>query len=341
MSDVADMNTASLEAYLQKNLAGFKGPLSAEKFSGGQSNPTFLLTASSGQYVLRRKPHGQLLASAHAVDREFSVLRALHGSDVPVAKPLLLCESDDIIGSMFYVMSYEAGRIFWDPALPELAAAERAPIFTELVRVLAALHNVDVNKVGLADYGKPGNYFERQIGRWSKQYRAAETERLADMEVLLDWLPRNMPSDDGQVSLIHGDFRLDNFIFAKEHASIKAVLDWELSTVGHPLADLAYLCMCLRLPVSGFPRGLAGLDRSALGLPEEEQIVAQYCMLRNITTIENWEFYLAFSFFRLAAICQGVMRRALDGNASNERALETGRQTAVLAALGAAIIAGE
>ena len=341
MSDVADLNTASLEAYLQKNLAGFEGPLLAEKFSGGQSNPTFLLTASSGQYVLRRKPPGQLLASAHAVDREFNVLHALYGSDVPVAKPLLLCESDDVIGSMFYVMSYEPGRIFWDPALPELSMEARAPIFSELVRVLAALHNVDVHKVGLADYGKPGNYFERQIGRWSKQYRAAETERLTDMEILLEWLLRNMPPDDGQVSLIHGDFRLDNFIFANDLTSVKAVLDWELSTLGHPLADLAYLCMCLRLPVTGFPRGLEGLDRAALGLPSEEQIVAEYCARRNIEKIENWRFYLAFSFFRLAAICQGVMRRALDGNASNERALDTGRQTSVLASLGAGIIADQ
>lgn len=338
MANVAALDTQRLDAWLNQHLPGYQGPLTAEKFSGGQSNPTFLLTAASGKYVLRRKPPGQLLASAHAVDREFRVLSALRDTDVPVARALVLCADDSVIGSMFYVMSYEQGRIFWDPALPQLDKAERAPIFEELVRVLAALHDVDVEQVGLADYGKPGNYFERQLGRWIKQYRASETETLPDMEVIIDWLPSHLPADDGQVSLIHGDFRLDNFIFDADAPRVRAVLDWELSTLGHPYADLGYLCMCLRLPASGFPRGLAGLDRTALGVPTEQQLISAYCQRRGIEHIDNFSFYLVFSFFRLAAICQGVLKRALDGNASSERALETGKQTSVLAALGAALI---
>ncbi len=338
MTDVANIDVTALQRWLEDALPGFQGPLQAEKFSGGQSNPTFLLTAMSGQYVLRRKPPGQLLASAHAVDREYRVLKALADTDVPVANALVLCEDESVIGSMFYLMSYESGRIFWDPSLPELARADRADVYAELVRVLAALHEVRPDQVGLADYGKPGNYFERQLSRWIKQYRAAETESMPAMEAMINWLPDQVPDDDGQVSLIHGDYRLDNFIFDPQQARIRAVLDWELSTLGHPFADLAYLCMCLRLPTSGFPKGLAGLDRDALGLPDEQALVELYCQRRGLSAIPHWHFYLVFSFFRLAAICQGVLRRALDGNASSSRALETGRQASVLAELGAALI---
>lgn len=333
---ITALDERKLAEYLEKHIPGFRGPFAAEKFSGGQSNPTFLLRAQSGNYVLRRKPSGQLLASAHAVDREFRVLSALSDTAVPVAEPLHLCEDDSVLGSMFYVMRHVPGRIFWDPSLPELPPGERAGYYHELVRVLAALHEVDIEAAGLSDYGKPGNYFERQVSRWVKQYRASETETLEDMEKLIQWLPQNIPEEDGQVSLIHGDYRFDNFIFDAPKLRVAAVLDWELSTLGHPFADLAYFCMCLRLPATGFPQGLGGFDREALDVPSEQEIVARYCTLRGIEPPQNWRFYLAFSFFRLAAICQGVMKRALDGNASNDRALETGRQTYVLAAFGAA-----
>lgn len=341
MVDVATLDTESLQHWLEKSLPGFRGPLEAEKFSGGQSNPTFLLTSPTGQWVLRRKPPGQLLASAHAVDREYRVLEALANTGVPVAQAICLCEDTSVIGSMFYLMSYESGRIFWDPALPELARPARADIYRELVRVLARLHEVRPEQVGLADYGRPGNYFERQLSRWIKQYRASETEPMPAMEMMMAWLPTAMPEDDGQVSLIHGDYRLDNFIFDTSAPRIRAVLDWELSTLGHPFADLAYLCMCLRLPASGFPKGLAGLDRQALGVPDEQALVEDYCAQRGLSGVPHWRFYLVFSFFRLAAICQGVLRRALDGNASSEKALETGRQASVLAAMGAALISAD
>lgn len=337
-NSVNDIDCDALARYLAQHVPGFSGEISATKFSGGQSNPTFLLESESGKFVLRRKPPGALLASAHAVDREYRVLRALEKSPVPVARGVLLCEDETIIGSMFYLMEYVSGQVFWDPALPELESSRRISIYHALIDNLAALHEVDVQAVGLADYGKPGSYFERQLNRWTRQYRAAETEPLADMESLIDWLPKNLPPDDDQVSLIHGDYRMDNFIFEADKSTILAVLDWELSTLGHPLADLAYFCMCLRLPASGFPKGLAGLDRAALGLPSEEDIVLRYCEQRGLAGIPHWHFYLVFSFFRLAAICQGVLRRALDGNASSEKAFETGKQAPILARLGAQIL---
>ena len=329
--DIKSLDTVKLAAYLEKQIEGFQGPLTAEKFSGGQSNPTFLLKARSGNYVLRRQPPGQLLKGAHAVDREYRVLEALRDTEVPVARAYQLCEDPEVIGSMFYVMSFVQGEIFWDPALPELAREKRMPLYGEAIRVLAALHDVDVNAVGLSDYGRSGNYFERQVGMWTKQYRAAETEPIEAMEKLIAWLPANTPSDDGQQSLVHGDYRFDNLIFHSTEAKVLAVLDWELSTLGHPFADLAYLCMCLRLPSFGQISGLAGKDREQLGVPTEAQIIAQYCALRGIGTIENWPFYLAFSYFRLAAILQGVMKRALDGNASNDKAIQVGQMAGKLA----------
>jgi len=310
--------------YLQAHIDGFDGLKSAEKFAGGQSNPTFLLTANSGQYVLRKQPPGKLLKSAHAVDREFRVIEALADTDVPVARAYHLCTDRDLIGGMFYVMSYENGRIFWDPALPDCDAPERAAIYNEMNRVLAALHDVAVDAVGLADYGRPGNYFERQISRWSAQYKASETEEIAAMDQLIVWLPANLPADDGQASLVHGDYRLDNIVFHPTEGRALAVLDWELSTLGHPYADLAYQCMQLRMGQDAVISGLGGLDRQKLGIPSEQEYVADYCRRRGLEDIPNWNFYIAFSFFRLAAILQGVLKRALDGNASSDRALEYG-----------------
>ena len=333
-SDVKTLDAIKLAAYLEAHVDGFRGPLTFEKFAGGQSNPTFLLTAASGNYVLRRQPPGALLKGAHAVDREFRVLVALAPTAVPVARAHHLCQDASVIGSMFYVMSFERGRIFWDPALPELPRDQRTALYSELIRVLATLHDVDVEAVGLGDYGKPGNYFERQVGMWTRQYRAAETGPIAAMETLMAWLPANLPPEDGQRSLVHGDYRLDNLIFdASEPFTprVLALLDWELSTLGHPLADLAYFCMCLRLPSSGHISGLADKNREQLGIPTEAAMVAQYCALRGIAAIEHWPFYLAFSFFRLAAILQGVLKRAQDGNASSDRAVQVGKMAGQLA----------
>jgi len=328
-----NVNTVGLATYLKQHIPGFRGPLSLKKFPGGQSNPTYLLTADTGQYVLRSKPPGKLLASAHAVDREFRVLKALSETDVPVATALHLCEDESVLGAMFYVMSYEEGRIFWDPALPEVPMEQRQAIVEEQVRVLAALHNVDIESVGLGDYGPEGNYYQRQISRWSKQYKAAETELIPAMETLMQWLPAHMPSEDGRVSLIHGDYRLDNLIYHPTESRILAVLDWELSTLGHPLADLAYLCMCVRLPKIATLQGLAGKNREELGLPDEKAVIAQYCMLRGINRIDDWLFYLAFSYFRLAAICQGVYKRGQMGNASDSSASSRENVAAALAAM--------
>lgn len=327
----------TLGPYLEANVAGFRGLESVEKFSGGQSNPTFRLRASSGEYVLRRKPPGELLKSAHAVDREFRVMGALAGSDVPVPQALHLCEDDDVIGSMFFVMSLVPGRVYWDPALPDMDAGERGAIFDEMNRVLAALHDVDVQVVGLSDYGRPGDYFARQISRWTRQYAASETETIVDMDELMSWLPENMPADDGQVSLIHGDYRIDNLIFDPDSNRALALLDWELSTLGHPYADLAYQCMQWRLSREEVMPGLGDLDRRSQGLPTEEEYVARYCERRGISDIPHWHFFLAFGFFRFAAIMQGVYKRSLDGNASNARAAEYGSLVTPLARLGNAL----
>ena len=326
------LNQARLNTYLERHVDGFRGLVKAEKFPGGQSNPTWLLSAASGRYVLRSKPPGQLLKSAHAVDREFRVISALADTGVPVARALHLCEDEDVTGTMFYVMSYEEGRIFWDPALPEIGREERTDYHRELIRVLAAIHEVDIDAAGLADYGRPGNYYERQISRWTKQYKAAETTQIEPMNALMDWLPANTPADDGRNGLIHGDYRIDNIIFHPGETRALAVIDWELSTLGHPLSDLAYYCMCLRLPADGNVKGLAGKDRNALGVPEEQEIIEQYGEFRRLSAIENWYFYLAFSYFRMASICQGVYKRGLDGNASSTRALEMGRLVEPMAA---------
>ena len=321
----AQLDIPSVQSYLEANLPGFKGPMTAEKFSTGQSNPTFLLKASSGNYVLRRKPPGALLKSAHAVDREFKVQSALAGSDVPVSKMYLLCEDDSVTGSMFYVMDYIPGRNFVDPRLKDLSNEERSGIFDEMNRVIAALHQVDPEAVGLGEFGPPGNYFERQIGRWSKQYRASETETIEPMDNLIQELTTREAFDDGQRTLVHGDYRIDNMMFDREGTQCRAVLDWELSTLGHPYADLASILMQWHMPPGEEGRGLAGVDRKALGIPTDEEFVAAYCKRRGIVLIDALGYCLAFCFFRMAAVIQGVKKRALDGNASNpERAMKMG-----------------
>ncbi len=337
---VRELDSDALLPYLEAHVEGFEGPLAIEKFAGGQSNPTFRLSAGSGDYVLRRQPPGKLLKSAHAVDREYRVLAALASTDVPVPRVFHLCEDRDVIGSMFYVMEFRDGRIFWDASLPELSPGERTAVYAEMIRVLATLHHVDVDAVGLADYGKPGNYFERQYERWRGQYRASELGTIEAMEQLIDWLGGNLPADDGRLALVHGDYRLDNVIFDKAETSAIAVLDWELSTLGHPFADLGYFLMQLRMPQGvGNMSGLRGKDLAALGIPDEDQMVADYCERMGLEQIDNIPFYIAFSFFRLAAIVQGVAKRAVDGNASSEQAAELGRFVEPLAMLALEAIA--
>ncbi len=339
------MNTANLDLddeilamYLEKHLEGFRGPLTSKKFKGGQSNPTYLLEAKSGNYVLRRKPPGKLLASAHAVDREFRVLTALHGSKVPVAKPYHLCKDELVIGSMFYVMEFVDGKVFWDPSFPDFTPTQRAEYYDTILQTMAALHSIDIAAVGLADYGKPGNYFSRQVSRWTEQYAAAETDDIPAMNKLIDLLPDRCPDDDGSVALVHGDFRIDNLMFAKDKAKIEAVVDWELSTLGHPLADLGYFCMALRLPRNPALPGLGGMNLEELGIPNEKKILQRYSELTGREIPEDWPFVLAFSFFRLAAIAQGVAKRAQQGNASSEQAQQAGQMTALLAQMGLKVL---
>ena len=315
------LDTSWLSEYLVDHIPGFTLPLTVDKFDGGQSNPTFKLSTAGNAYVLRRKPPGELLKSAHAVDREYRVISALANTDVPVPDTFVLCEDESIIGSMFYVMEYMEGRILWDPLLPEAADnTERSAIYDGMNKTMAALHSVDVSAVGLNDYGRPGNYFERQLSRWSKQYIASEIETIDDMNTLMAWLPANMPADDGTVSLVHGDYRLDNMMFHPTEPRVIALLDWELSTLGHPLADLANQCMAWMLPREGRVKGLAGVDRAALGIPTDEEYIARYCERTGRDGIENWPFYLAFSLFRLAAILQGIRKRAEIGTASSAHA---------------------
>jgi aminoglycoside phosphotransferase (APT) family kinase protein len=337
----SQLDLAAVEAYLTARVPSFRGPLTAEKFGVGQSNPTFRLDSPSGRLVLRRKPPGQLLKSAHAVDREYRVQKALAGTGVPVAPMVLLCEDERVIGSMFYIMAFQPGRHFMVPTLPELSADERGAVFEEMNRVLAALHSVDYQSVGLGDFGRPGSYFARQLGRWTQQYRASETETLPDMDALIAWLEKNQPEDDGRVSLVHGDYRIDNMIFEAYRPRIAAVLDWELSTLGHPFSDLAYQCMQWRMPVGEEGRGLEGVDRKAQGIPTEAEYVEAYCRRIGLPGLPIFDFCLAFSFFRMAAIVQGVKKRGLDGNASNpERAARMGRFVPIYARMGLEAAAG-
>ena len=340
MSAIDTLDTAVLSTYLESHVKGFQGPLTVEKFSGGQSNPTFRVDAASGQYVLRRQPPGKLLKSAHAVDREYRVIAALQNTNVPVASVYHLCEDTAVIGSMFYLMEYCRGTVFWNPAVPEITDNRyRSAMYDEMNRVMAAIHSVDLETAGLSDYGKPGNYFERQYSRWSSQYQASEMQENLAMNQLIAWLGKNMPPDDGRVSLVHGDYRLDNLMFHPEKAEVIAVLDWELSTLGHPFADLAYQCMHLRMPSGvGSLDGLQGVDRVEFGIPSEQEYIASYCQRMGLKQIDHWEFYLAFSFFRLAAILQGVAKRATQGNASNKKAATLGTYVDPLARMALQII---
>ena len=321
-----------LAQFMQSHVEGFVAPLEVEQFKGGQSNPTFLLQSANHRYVLRRKPPGKLLPSAHAVDREYRVISALHRAGIPVARTWALCEDVDVIGTAFYIMDYVEGRVLWDQALPGIAKDERTAIYAELNRVIAALHQIDYAAIGLADYGKPGNYLERQISRWIKQYRASQTERIEAMDRLIEWLPQHIPPQE-ETSIVHGDYRLDNVIFHASEPRILAVLDWELSTLGHPLADFSYHCMYWRLSPDLF-RGLGGLDLGALGIPTEEEYVAQYCRRTGRERIENWDYYAAYNMFRLGAICQGIMGRVVDGTAVSQQAIDSGKRARPLAEAG-------
>ena len=305
----------ALQQYLRENLAGFSGDVRIQQFEAGQSNPTFLLNTQDSAFVLRKKPPGQLLPSAHQIEREYRIYRALAGTDVPVPRTHLLCDDESIIGTPFYVMDYLQGRVFADAGLPGINPNERAAISDEMIRILAALHLLDYKALGLADFGKPGNYFARQIGRWTKQYVAAATHDIPSMNRLMDWLPENTPNDE-TTTIVHGDFQLYNLMYHPTNPTVLAVLDWELATLGHPLADLAYNCMKYHSAVPG--QNVAPGD----GIPDEAEVIAEYCQYTGRSGIEHWNFYLAFSFFRLASIVQGVYKRGLQGNASSARAMQ-------------------
>jgi aminoglycoside phosphotransferase (APT) family kinase protein len=329
---------ARLEAWMSEHVAGFRPPLSAEQIAGGQSNPTFRLTAASGLYVLRGKPLGVLLPSAHAVDREFRVLKALAGTDVPVPRALALCDDTSVTGSMFYVMDHVPGRVLWDPRLPHATPAERTALFASVNATIAAIHSLDPAAHGLGDFGPPGSYLERQVARWTKQYRASETGPNEAMERLIDWLPRHMPPA-GPTRLIHGDYRLDNLIVHPTKPHVVAVLDWELSTLGDPLADFAYHAMSWRIAPELF-RGLAGADLAAAGIPDERRYLAMYLERTGLPEPADWNFYVALGLFRLAAILQGIAKRALEGTAANADAAEVGAKARPLAELAWSVVEG-
>ena len=318
-----DLPLARLESWMREHIDGFRAPLAAEQFEGGQSNPTYRLRSGAGSYVLRRKPLGQLLPSAHAVDREYRVMRALAATKVPVPKVYALCEDDAVIGSAFYVMVFLEGRIFWDPRLPDLAPAERRAMFQSMNAVIAELHSLDYAAVGLAEFGRPGNYMARQVARWSRQYQASETEKQPAMDRLIEWLPCHLPPD-GEPRIVHGDYRIDNLIYHPTEPQVIGVLDWELSTIGDPLADFAYHVMTWRVTPELF-RGLAGVDFTASGIPTEAEYVAAYCARTDRGQTPDWEFYMVYSLFRMAAIAQGIAKRAIDGTAASRDAHELGR----------------
>jgi aminoglycoside phosphotransferase (APT) family kinase protein len=335
-------DVGALQAYLRAYLPGFEGPLSVEQFKGGQSNPTFKLVTPTQAYVMRSKPGpvSKLLPSAHAIEREFRVMRALANTDVPVARMHLLCEDESLIGRAFYVMEHVDGRVLWDQSLPALDKPQRGAIYDEMNRVIAALHRVDPKAIGLADYGKPGNYFERQIARWSRQYQASITQPIDAMDRLIEWLPAHIPAgarDETQVTVVHGDFRLDNLIFHPSEPRVLAVLDWELSTLGHPLADFSYHCMAWHIPHT-MGRGIGGLDAAALGIPSEAEYVRLYCERTQrsdaVALAADWNFYLAYNLFRIAAILQGIAKRVEDGTAASAQAREAGAGARPLAQLG-------
>jgi len=317
-----DLALDRVERFLSDRVDGFRGPLIAERFAGGQSNPTYRLRAKSGDYVLRKKPPGPLLPSAHAVDREFRVIRALAKTAVPVPKVYALCEDDSVTGSAFYVMEHLDGRILWDQRLPGIPPDERGAMFASMNQVIADLHSVDHAALGLEDFGRPGNYMGRQIARWSRQYRASETAKQPAMDALIDWLPAHLPPE-GAPAIVHGDYRMDNLVFHMTEPRVISVLDWELSTIGDPLADFAYHAMSWRIDPALY-NGLGGVDVAALGIPDEAEYVAAYCGHTGRAAIVDWEFYLAYSLFRFAAICQGIAKRAIDGTAAGAEAVAIG-----------------
>ena len=332
VSDTHAFDVSALEVWMSTQVAGFAGPITVEMFKGGQSNPTYKLVTPGRSYVMRSKPGpvAKLLPSAHAIEREFKVMQGLAGTDVPVPHMYALCEDESIIGRAFYIMEFKAGRVLWDQSLPGMTPQQRGAIYDEMNRVMAALHTVDVTRQGLADYGKPGNYFERQIGRWSKQYQASITQPIPEMDQLMAWLPTHMPAsarDESRVSIVHGDFRLDNLMFHPTEPRVVAVLDWELSTLGHPLADFSYHCMAWHIPPGHF-RGIGGLDLAALGIPSEQEYIRKYCERTGLATPEelasDWNFYLAYNLFRLAAILQGIAKRVEAGTASSAQAKASG-----------------
>jgi aminoglycoside phosphotransferase (APT) family kinase protein len=328
-TSVQDLDADKLATWMKANVAGFEGPLSYSKFAGGQSNPTYRIAAATGSYVLRRKPFGPLLPSAHAVEREFKLISGLHPTGYPVARPYALCEDDKVIGSAFYVMELVQGVTYWNGALPDNTPEQRTAIYQEIVDRLAHLHNIDYEKVGLGDYGKPGSYFERQVGRWTKQYRLAQTDDLPAAEKLIEWLPRTLP-EQKRTSIVHGDYRIDNMIFAVNEPRVKAVLDWELSTLGDPMADFSYLLMNWVTPVNG-AAGVAGITGPETGIPTIEQLVERYCAATGQDEIPDLNWYFAFCQFRLMGIAQGIKKRFLDGNASNAQAEAVGPRVLMLA----------
>ena len=329
----------ALERFMHENVDGFREPLRVEQFKGGQSNPTYRLVAGDGKaYVMRRKPPGKLLPSAHAVDREYRVITALAKTGFPVARSYALCTDEAVIGTMFYIMDCVEGRVLWNPQLPDIAPDERAALFDEMNRTIARLHTVDYAAIGLGDYGKPGNYFQRQIDRWSRQYKASETEPIEAMDRLIEWLPKNVPAGDA-TAIVHGDFRVDNMIFHKTEPRVLAVIDWELSTLGHPLADFSYHVMAWRLSSAEY-RGLRGCDLAAMGIPPEEEYVTRYLQRTGLPapTDRDWAFCMAYNMFRAAAIFQGVMARALAGNAASAQAMDTGRRARPMAEAGWSLV---
>jgi aminoglycoside phosphotransferase (APT) family kinase protein len=329
-------DTAPLERWLADHVEGYRGPVRVWQFAGGQSNPTYFLEAPSGRYVLRRKPPGKLLPSAHAVDREHRVLSALGPTEVPVARTYGLCEVDGVIGTAFYVMEHVEGRVLRDPLLPGMEPAERTAIYDAMNAGLASLHTVDFEAIGLGDFGKRGDYVARQIHRWTKQYRASETVTIPEMDRLVEWLPRHIPEGD-ETTLVHGDYRLENMIFHPTEPRILAILDWELSTLGHPLADLSYNCLLYRTDPQAFG-GFGDTDLAALGIPSEREYVAAYCRRTGRESIDGWEFYMAFALFRIAAILQGIMGRVVDGTASAKNAAERGAMAPAVAKRGWEIV---
>ena len=342
VSERMKVDLDALAVYLRAHVDGFRGDLQIEQFKGGQSNPTFKLTAGDQRYVLRTKPApaAKLLPSAHAIDREFRVMDALSKAGFPAARQYALCLDESVIGRAFYLMEFVEGRVLWDQALPGMTREQRAAHYDEMNRVIAQLHSLDYKALGLESFGKPGNYFARQIDRWTRQYKAAETEHIAAMEALIEWLPQNIPA--GEITtIVHGDYRLDNMIFHPTEPRILAVLDWELSTLGHPLADFSYHCMSWHI-APGMFRGIGGLDLSSLGIPTEDEYVAKYSERTGVNVNKkDFRFYLAYNMFRMAGILQGIMKRYQDGTASSEQALRSGQAARPMAEMGWAYASGE